>query len=184
AQFIVFQPARDEHRVALLAAQELAALEFELDPAVQQVDELAVAGVIMPAGRLRHAGLRLHDLAAHLAAAGFLQGEVAVAEKLAPSLAQDRLLGAGIAELRCRLGDRRDVVGHRNLLLSWSRSMRCRIVEEAQPPGKATRDGSQANRVAANGPMSIDAGRPESRSATILPVIGAAVMPTWPCPKA
>src|SRR4051812_36408820 len=132
-QFIVFQPARDEHRVALLAAQELAALEFKLDPAVQQVDELAVAGVIMPAGRLRHAGLRLHDLAAHLAAAGLLQGEITVAEEVAPSLGHDRLFGAGIAKLRrIWLGDCRDVIGHRNLLLSWSRSMRSPIVEEAQ----------------------------------------------------
>src|SRR5438045_908176 len=100
AQFIMFQPARDEHRVALLAAQELAALEFELDPAVQQIDELAVAGMVVPAGRLRHAGLRLHDLPAHLAAAGLLQREVAVAEEVAPSLGHDRLFGAGIAKLR------------------------------------------------------------------------------------
>src|SRR5215470_3143952 len=41
-----------------------------------------------------------------------------------------------------------------------------------------------AKRPAANGAMSIEGGRPATRSATILPVIGAAVMPTWPWPKA
>jgi hypothetical protein len=40
------------------------------------------------------------------------------------------------------------------------------------------------NLAAANGAMSIGAGRPETRSATIFPVIGAAVIPTWPCPNA
>ena len=43
---------------------------------------------------------------------------------------------------------------------------------------------AQANRPGANGAMSIGAGRPATRSATIRPVIGAAVMPIWPWPKA
>jgi len=42
----------------------------------------------------------------------------------------------------------------------------------------------QPNRPAANRAMSIDGGRPATRSATILPFIGAAVIPTWPWPKA
>jgi hypothetical protein len=43
---------------------------------------------------------------------------------------------------------------------------------------------AQAKRAGANGAISIEAGRPATRSATTLPVIGAAVMPTWPWPKA
>src|SRR6516164_6903061 len=41
----------------------------------------------------------------------------------------------------------------------------------------------QPNRPVANGAMSIDGGRPATRSATIFPVIGAALIPTWPWPK-
>src|SRR5215470_3684286 len=120
AQFVVLQPARDEHGIAALAAQELAALEFQLDPAIQEIDELAIASMVMPAGRLGHTGDRLHDLTAHPAAAGLLQVEVTIAEEIAPSFSKDRLFGAGISELRCRpLGGRGEIIGHRNLLSLW-----------------------------------------------------------------
>src|SRR5579885_2239730 len=72
AQFVVLEPARDIDGVAGFAAQRLAGFEFELDPAVKHIDELIRADMVVPAGRLRHAGLCLGDLRPHLAAAGVL----------------------------------------------------------------------------------------------------------------
>src|SRR3954454_3808149 len=59
AQFVVLQAARDIDRVAGFAAQRLAGLEFELDPAIEDIDELVLADMVVPAGRLGHAGLGL-----------------------------------------------------------------------------------------------------------------------------
>ena len=77
--------ARDEQRLPRLQAQPLPGLEFQVDPALQGVDELAVADVIMPPGRLCHAGDRRHHLGAHRAVAGVGDAQIPIGEELPPS---------------------------------------------------------------------------------------------------
>src|SRR6478609_5757810 len=82
AGLVVPQVPRNEERIALLDLDRAAVLELQLDPALEDVDELAVALVIVPAGRLAEALGRLHDLGAHRAGAAFGNAEVAIGEEL------------------------------------------------------------------------------------------------------
>src|SRR6516162_1509241 len=75
--------AGDKARVARLEPAAAAVLEFELDPALQCVDELALADMIMPAGRSGHAGQRRRHLRPHPSVASRGDAEVAVFEKVA-----------------------------------------------------------------------------------------------------
>ena len=89
----------------------------------------------------------------------------------------ERLTGLIVRNLHRRIRERKEA-GGRGLNATVSR---------AAPHSQSTTAVSERNsaeRPAANGEMSIGAGRPATRSATILPVIGAEVMPTWPWPKA
>src|SRR5258708_13942234 len=68
-------------------------LEFELDPAVEAIDELALAGVVVPAGRLGHAFFRLHQLSTHLAGESqFVRSEEHTSELQSPDHLVCRLL--------------------------------------------------------------------------------------------
>src|SRR5258708_2947676 len=49
---VVLEPARDVDRLAGLHPDGRAILEFEIDPTLERVDELRLADVPMPAGRL------------------------------------------------------------------------------------------------------------------------------------
>src|SRR5205814_1433692 len=82
-------------------------LEFQLDPALQRIDELSLADMVMPSGRLGHAGDCQRYLRPHPAVGGLGDAEVAVLEELAPSLHEFRRLRAGHGEL------------HRRLRLGW-----------------------------------------------------------------
>ena len=98
ADLVVAQVARDEERIALFHPKRAAILELEIDPALEDLDELAVALVIMPAGRPAQALARGHHLGAHPAGARFGDAEVAISEEIAPSLDQDRLGTAGMGD--------------------------------------------------------------------------------------
>src|SRR5205814_6784478 len=121
-QLVVLQTSRYVYRTAGSTAQHLAGLEVDLDPAVQHVNELVVADMIVPAGRLAHAGFRLSQLGPHLAAAGVLDRQVAIGEEIAPALDHHRVLGGRMAELHRRLAERRDIICHRTLLVAAIRS--------------------------------------------------------------
>src|SRR6516164_1424711 len=56
AVLLVEHAAGDEDRVTRLQPAIRAVLEFQLYPALERVDELALAHVVMPAGRLGHSG--------------------------------------------------------------------------------------------------------------------------------
>src|SRR6266496_3523389 len=117
AQFVVLETARYVDRVAGAEAEHLTALEFELDPAVQHIDELVFADMVMPTGRLGHAGLGLGQLGAHLAAAGGFDGEIAISEEIAAAFDHHRVFRGGMTDLRGRLlGYGCDVVRHGDLL--------------------------------------------------------------------
>src|SRR5215471_16900655 len=110
------QTAGDEYRIPGFEPQHLAGLEFQLDPAFQRIDKLAIASVVMPAGRLGHAGDRLHDLTTHRAAARVADAEIAIVEEIAPPLDHHRLLLAGETHGHRLAAQRRYVVCHRFLL--------------------------------------------------------------------
>src|SRR5258708_17767115 len=55
ADLVVPQVAGDEERIALLDPQRAAILELQVDPALQDVNELAFALLILPSVRLAHA---------------------------------------------------------------------------------------------------------------------------------
>src|SRR5512135_3004162 len=99
ADLVVAQVARDEERIAFFDLERAALLELQLDPALEDVDELAVALVIVPAGRLAEALGRLHHLGAHGAGAALAHAEIAIGEEVAPSLDQHRLGDAGMGDL-------------------------------------------------------------------------------------
>jgi hypothetical protein len=107
----VAHPTRHEQRLARLEAQDVAGLEFQLDSALEGIDELTVAGVIMPPGRLSHAGDGRHHLGTHLAMARLRHPKVTIGEKRTTAWHERCGLGCGMAEFRgwllCRLnGDR------------------------------------------------------------------------------
>src|SRR5258708_14921347 len=99
ADLVVAQVSGNEKRIALLDADRAAILEFEIDPAFQHVDELAIALVIVPAGGPAHALARRHDLGAQRARAGVGDAEVAILEEVTTSLDQYRFGGAGVSDL-------------------------------------------------------------------------------------
>jgi hypothetical protein len=66
----------------------------------------------------------------------------------------------------------------------WGPGPRLWISHRADEPTRRIADLPQPKRPGANAEMSIAGRRPAMRSATIFPVIGAAVIPTWPWPKA
>src|SRR5882762_8035842 len=103
ADLVVAHAARDKARVAGFEPTAGAVLEFELDPALQGVDELALADVVVPAGRLGHPGDGGRQLRPHPAIARRRHAEIAVFEEGAPSLDKVRLFGAGYGNLHRRL---------------------------------------------------------------------------------
>src|SRR5262245_66202570 len=66
-------------------AQLLSVLELQVDPATEHVDELTLADVVVPPGRLSHPIGADRDLCADLAAAGRGHAEIAVLEEGAPA---------------------------------------------------------------------------------------------------
>src|SRR5262249_9952513 len=96
ADLVVAQVAGDEQRIALLDPDRAAVLELEVDPALHDVNELAVTLVVVPAGRPAHALARRHDLGTERAGAGIARLEVAVFEEIAPSLDQLGFSSAGV----------------------------------------------------------------------------------------
>jgi len=92
----VAQVSGNEQRIAFLDPDRAAVLEFEVDPALQHVDELPVALVIVPAGRPAHALARHHDLGAQRAGAGVGDAEVAILEEFTASLDQHGFGGARV----------------------------------------------------------------------------------------
>ena len=112
------QAAGNEQGFPRLDANLLTRFEFQIDPALQDVDELGLAHVVVPPGGLRHAGDGLGDLRPHGALGSLGDAEVAVIEEGTPARdARSRLVGDvdgphlllgcyGHAEcLRCTLGE-------------------------------------------------------------------------------
>src|SRR5205807_8733449 len=100
---IVAHAARDEARIAGFEPAAAAVLEGEFDPALQRIDELTFADVVVPAGRLGHAGDRRRQLRPHPAVARLGNAEVAVFEEAPPAFDVVRRLGAGHGQLHRRL---------------------------------------------------------------------------------
>src|SRR5262249_2346531 len=92
--------AGDEEGLARLQPERLAVLELEVDPAGERVDELALADVVVPSRRLRHAASGGHHLRAHLPAGRRGDAQVAVLEELAATGDERRGGGGGVGELR------------------------------------------------------------------------------------
>src|SRR6266478_2558721 len=127
ADLVVAHAARDKARVAGFEPAAGAVLEFELDPALQRIDELALADVVVPAGRLGHAGERGRQLRPHPAVARRRHAEIAVFEETPPALDIVRRLGTGHSDFHRRLCTDRPVTqrrldGHRG----FSSRLSCR----------------------------------------------------------
>src|SRR5215469_18674954 len=103
ADLLVEHAAGDEDRVAGLQPAIRAVLEFELDPALQRVDELSLANMVMPASRLGHSGDRRRYLRPHPPVSRLRDAEVAVFEEITPPLDELWRLRTRHRELRRRL---------------------------------------------------------------------------------
>src|SRR6516165_11723981 len=79
--FVVVHTTRDEARVACLEPAAAAILELQLDPALERVDELSLADVVMPAGRLGHSGNGRCYLRPHPPVRRLGDAEIAVLEE-------------------------------------------------------------------------------------------------------
>src|SRR5580693_3443923 len=65
AVLLVEHTAGDENRVAGLQPAVRSVFEFQLDPAPKSVDELSLAYVVVPSGRLGHSGEGRSNLRPH-----------------------------------------------------------------------------------------------------------------------
>src|SRR5215469_6989755 len=83
-RLLMRRAARDHDAVAGAEALLLAAGEFEIDPASEDVDELHLAGVVVPAGRALHRRFRRGHLRAHAALRRRGHAEIAILEEGTP----------------------------------------------------------------------------------------------------
>ena len=70
SDFVVRRPAWDEQRISLFDPHYIIASELQIDPAAQHVDELTLADMNVPAGRIRQSLRRRRNLSANSPAAG------------------------------------------------------------------------------------------------------------------
>src|SRR5205085_4866227 len=141
--FVVAHEAGDVERVALVDPDRATILEFQIHPALQHVDELAIAFVIVPTGRPAHALARHHHLGTHGPRACVGDAKIAVLEELAPSLDQHWFADARVRNLlpgNC-LGWACDDVRHRFLhyLHSANNGRLHRARQNDQPTGVSGR---------------------------------------------
>src|SRR5215813_509373 len=107
ADLLMKHATGDEDGIAGLQPAVRAVLEFQLDPTLESVDELPLAHVVVPSGRLGHSGESRRYLRPHPPVGRLGDAEVAVFEEITPALDELWGLRAGHREFHCRLRLRR-----------------------------------------------------------------------------